>query len=64
VPQIRFWGKVLGRSGDYFVAEALTESTSAPDPMEANEEVRSSALLTSPALQLAEAAERRARLQP
>jgi len=35
---LRFWGKVLGRQGDYFVACALTEQTTTPDPMEADDD--------------------------
>jgi radial spoke head protein 4A len=35
---IRFWGKVLGRQGDYFVCCALTEQTGSPDPFEADED--------------------------
>ena len=35
--KVRFWGKVLGRSADYYVAEAPTEQTAAPDPLEADE---------------------------
>jgi radial spoke head protein 4A len=33
---VRFWGKILGRHGDYFIAQAKTETTSAPDPLEVN----------------------------
>jgi len=36
--KVRFWGKILGKNADYFVAEALTETTSAPDPLEVNDE--------------------------
>ena len=33
---VKFWGKVMGRQGDYWVAQAETEKTSAPDPLEAD----------------------------
>jgi radial spoke head protein 4A len=35
---INFWGKVVARSGAYFIAYALTEQTTAPDPLEVNDE--------------------------
>jgi len=35
---LNFWGKIHAKNGSYFIAHALTEQTTTPDPLEINDE--------------------------